>query len=314
MSVLEVHDVHRSFPGTPPLHALRGVSFEAHRGEVLGLLGVNGAGKTTLLRIISTLLLPTSGTARVCGHDVVHRGRDARANLGVVFGGDRGLYTRLTAMDNLVFFGGLAGIRRGLRRRAAEALEQVGLADRANSRVETFSRGMRQRVHLAAGLLHRPPLVLLDEPTVGLDAAEAHRVRDTVAALATSGVTILLTSHYPVDIEVLAHRVVVLAGGVISHDLPIAAFRQLAGFVAEVHIRGRGDPGPLTGFGTARDTSVTQATDGTWEVRLRLRSWDPAALARVSSIAAAAQVTDLTVEPVGLDTVLQTLFGQVGVQ
>ena len=307
MTVLEVSDIHRTFAGRAPVEALRGVSFTAGPGEVVGLLGVNGAGKTTLVKIVSTLLLPTHGRASVCGYDVVRQSRDARAHLGVVFGGDRGLYPRLSALDNVVFFGGLSGLRRGLRRRALAALEQVGLADRARSRVETFSRGMRQRLHLAVGLLHTPPLVLLDEPTVGLDTVETQRVRETIAELARTGVTVLLTSHYPADIDALSTRVVVLTDGVVAHDLPIETFRRLAGFVAEVRIRGVGDP-PDTHGESAGGQEIVVASDGSWLITWRLRSWDADALGRIATAASGSRVTDLSIDPVGLEVVLRSLF------
>lgn len=308
MAVLEVDDVHRTFAGRTPIHALRGVSLSVDRGEIVGLLGVNGAGKTTLVKIICTLLLPTKGTARVCGYDVVSKARDARAHLGVVFGGDRGLYGRLSAVDNLVFFGGLAGVRRNLRGRALEALELVGLGERAHHRVETFSRGMRQRLHLAAGLLHAPPVLLLDEPTVGLDTVEAARVRDSVAALARDGVTILLTSHYPVDIDQLAQRVVVLQDGRTSHDITIEAFRRLAGFVAQVRVRGCGAPPQLDRLHAVADEVEVSHDDEGWTLAYRLREWDMSSLSAISTATAGLQVRDVAVVPVGLDVVVRSLF------
>ncbi len=288
------------------MQALRGVSFSVDEGEVVGLLGVNGAGKTTIVKILSTLLLPTGGTATVCGHDVVRHPTPVRAQLGVVFGGDRGLYTRLSAVDNLMFFGGLSGIRRGLRGRAMEELERVGLAERADSLVETYSRGMRQRLHLAAGMLHRPRLLLLDEPTVGLDTVEAQRIRETIAELASDGVSVLLTSHYPLDIDRLAHRVVVLSGGVIQHDLPIAAFRTMAGFVAELRVRGTDVPPEPT------DGAEIVVDDGGWLLTLRVREWSGDALGQVARFASGSGVTDVQVVPVELEYVLRTLLdGQV---
>ncbi|GIF49316.1 hypothetical protein Afe04nite_38550 [Asanoa ferruginea] len=277
----------------------------AEAGEIVGLLGVNGAGKTTLVKIVATLLQPTSGTARVCGYDVTSRGRDARAHLGVVFGGDRGLYGRLSAVDNLIFFGGLSGIRRGLRLRAMEALEQVGLRDRANTRVETLSRGMRQRLHLAAGLLHQPRLLLLDEPTTGLDVVEAQRMRDHIAGLARTGVAVLLTSHYPVDVDQLASRVVVLQDGVNRNDLPIARFRELAGFVAEVRITGAG-PQPQTP--TSEGFEIATDQHG-WTMTCRLRRWDLGTLDMLTSITKGHAVAELQVTPVGLEGVLHSLLG-----
>jgi ABC-2 type transport system ATP-binding protein len=308
MAVLEVSDIVRRFGGKSAVTALQGFSMTVAAGEIVGLLGVNGAGKTTLVKIVATLLLPDSGSARVCGYDVVAQGRDARAHLGVVFGGDRGLYGRLSAVDNLIFFGGLAGIRRGLRRRAMEALEQVGLEDWAGTRVETMSRGMRQRLHLAAGLLHQPQLLLLDEPTTGLDVVEAQRMRDHVAGLARAGVAVLLTSHYPIDVDQLATRVVVLESGVNRNDLPIGRFRELAGFVAEVRVTGTGPaPRPPSDPGDA-ELDVCQTPTG-WMMTCRLRRWHMGAWTMIGDLTQDCTVTDLQVSPVGLEQVLHALLG-----
>jgi len=187
-----------------------------------------------------------------------------------------------------------------------ETLEQVGLAERAGTRVETLSRGMRQRLHLAAGLLHQPRLLLLDEPTTGLDVVEAQRLRDHVAGLARAGVAVLLTSHYPVDVDQLATRVVVLESGVDRNDLPIGRFRELAGFVAEVRVSGSGpEPRP----GTAdEDIEIRRTPDG-WTMTCRLRRWDMAAWNMVTALTQGLTVTDLQVSPVDLEQVLQSLLG-----
>lgn len=301
MTTLVVEGVSRTFSGPRPLQALRDVSFEAAPGEVVGLLGANGAGKTTLIKIIATLLLPTSGTVRIGGHDVVSRPAAARARLSVVFGGDRGLYDRLSALDNLRFFGSLHGIGGDLAARAREALAQVGLADRAHDRVERFSRGMRQRLHLAGGLLVRSPLLLLDEPTIGLDTVEAERIRETVRMLAGDGTTVVLTSHYSRDIETLASRIVLLQRGVVTHDLSTEEFRRQSGHVAVAIVEGRGTlPRP------APDVTVTGDAGG-WRMSLKITSWTGPGLRRIEELTAGHDVLDIRVEPVGIDAVLADL-------
>jgi len=196
------------------VQAVRGVTFSVARGELYGLLGPNGAGKTTTIKMLTTLLLPTGGTARVLGHDVVTAPARVRASVGYVFGGDRGLYERLTAMDNLGYFAELYGVEaRQQRRRIAEVLDLVSLADRAHDRVEGYSRGMRQRLHIARGLLHDPPLVFLDEPTIGVDPVAARELRATVAALVETGRTVLLTTHYMFEADALCDRIGVIANG-----------------------------------------------------------------------------------------------------
>ncbi|MEN3362580.1 MAG: type transport system ATP-binding protein, partial [Mycobacteriales bacterium] len=142
------------------VEAVRGISITVAPGELYGLLGPNGAGKTTTIKMLITLLLPTAGTARVLGHDVVTAVRRVRGCIGYVFGGDKGLYDRLSAVDNLRYFAELYGVEpRIQKRRIAQVLELVDLTDRARDRVEGYSRGMRQRLHIARGLLHDPPVV-----------------------------------------------------------------------------------------------------------------------------------------------------------
>jgi ABC-2 type transport system ATP-binding protein len=197
------------------VHALGGISFEVERGELFGLLGPNGAGKTTTIKILTTLLLPSSGTARVLGFDPAHQAGEVRRRIGHVFGGDRGLYDRLSALDNLKYFADLYRVPvREKRRRIAEMLELVGLQGRERERVETYSRGMRQRLHIARGLLHDPEILFLDEPTIGLDPVGAREVRETIGGLRQQGKTILLTTHYMYEADELCQRIAVIAGGV----------------------------------------------------------------------------------------------------
>ena len=165
------------------VEAVRGISFEVRPGELFGLLGPNGAGKTTTIKMLITLLLPTSGSARVMGHDVVSETDEVRRRIGYVFGGDRGLYDRVSAMDNLRYFAELYGVDPAIqKRRIAELLEMVGLAGREREKVEGYSRDMRQRVHIARGLLHDPEVLFLDEPSIGLDPVGARELRQTVQA------------------------------------------------------------------------------------------------------------------------------------
>ena len=222
MAVVEVEDLRRVYRsrtstfkrGLKEVEALRGVSFSIEQGELFGLLGPNGAGKTTTIKILTTLLLPTSGRARVLGLDPATQHRELRSRIGYVFGGDRGLYDRLSGLDNLKFFADVYRVPiREKSHRIEELLDTVGLRGRERERVETYSRGMRQRLHIARGLLHDPELLFFDEPTIGLDPVGARELRQTVAGLREAGKTILLTTHYMFEADELCGRVAVIAGG-----------------------------------------------------------------------------------------------------
>lgn len=205
---------YRGGRGRPDVVALQDVDLRIEAGEFFGILGPNGAGKTTLVRILSTLLTPSSGSARIAGLDVVRDAAAVRRRIGVVFGGERGLYDRLTAVDNLRFAAELYDVPRAVqRRRIPELLDRVDLRDHADSRVETFSRGMKQRLHIARALLHTPEVLLLDEPTSGLDPVAARSVRGLVRELNDSGVTVALTTHYMYEADELCQRIAVLAHG-----------------------------------------------------------------------------------------------------
>jgi ABC-2 type transport system ATP-binding protein len=194
--------------------AVNEVEFTVRQGEIFGFLGPNGAGKTTTIKILTTLLLPSGGSARVLGYDPARQPGEIRRRVGHVFGGDRGLYDRLSALDNLRYFADLYRVPvREKRARIAMLLELVGLTGRERERVETYSRGMRQRLHIARGLLHDPEILFLDEPTIGLDPVGAREVRETVANLRSQGKTILLTTHYMYEADELCQRIAVIADG-----------------------------------------------------------------------------------------------------
>jgi ABC-2 type transport system ATP-binding protein len=223
------------------VEAVRGVSFEIGEGELFGLLGPNGAGKTTTIKMLITLLIPTSGSARVLGHDVVSDARWVRKHIGYVFGGDRGLYERLSALDNLRYFAELYGVEPETQRhRIAELLELVGLVGREKERVEGFSRGMRQRLHIARGLLHDPPVVFLDEPTIGVDPVGARELRSTIASLVDAGKTVLLTTHYMFEADALCDRIAVIAKGrIVGEGTPRELKSQVTdGSVVEIEVYG----------------------------------------------------------------------------
>ncbi|NPV57159.1 MAG: ABC transporter ATP-binding protein [Anaerolineae bacterium] len=211
--------------------AVEDISFNVHQGELFGLLGPNGAGKTTTTKVLSTLLLPTRGSVRVLGMDVVTETRTVRKRIGFTFGGARGLYGRLSGHDNLRYFAELYGLEPALaRKRIAEMLEVVDLTERRNDRVENYSSGMVQRLHLARALLHDPELIYLDEPTVGIDPVGARELRQTIKNLIALKKTILLTTHYMAEAEELCDRIAIINHGrIIALDTPASLKRQVSG-------------------------------------------------------------------------------------
>lgn len=202
--------------------ALDGVDLSVTRGEVRGLLGPNGAGKTTLVKVLSTVLLPSSGTASVCGLDVVAHTSEVRRKIGVVFGGERGLYGRLSARQNLDYWASMYRLDRGVRsRRVEELLERFGLAEHADLPVDRTSRGMKQRIHLARGLLSSPELLFLDEPTIGMDPVAAREFHTLFAELRGGETTILLTTHDMAEAELLCDQVTLIdRGSVLGTESP----------------------------------------------------------------------------------------------
>jgi ABC-2 type transport system ATP-binding protein len=206
-------------------------------GQIFGLLGPNGAGKTTLIKVLTTLLSPTAGTATVAGFDVARQGPQVRRHIGFVFGGDRGLYFRLSGRDNLLYFAALYGLGRAeANERATRLLGVVGLDSYRNRRVEQYSRGMRQRLHVARGLLTDPDVLFLDEPTIGLDPEGARELRTIVSDLRQEARTVLLTSHYMVDIDLLCDRVAIINSGRILLDGTIGEMRAAAPQVEVIEI------------------------------------------------------------------------------
>ncbi len=210
--------------------ALRGIDLSVEQGSIFGLLGPNGAGKTTLTKILSTLLLPTSGAAYVLGHDVVREADWLRPRMGLVLGGERGLYNRVSGRENLRYFADLYGIPLGEREsRIREVLGRVDLDGASDRRVEEYSRGMKQKLHLARGILHRPEILFLDEPTIGLDPKSARETRKLVRSLVADGVTIFLTTHYMFEAEELCPKLAILSKGRIVARDTVDRLRHLVG-------------------------------------------------------------------------------------
>ncbi len=233
MVAVQTENLRRVYKGQnkrPSVTALDDVNLSIEEGEIRGLLGPNGAGKTTLVKVLSTVLLPTAGSASIQGHDVVRETKTVQQLIGIVFGGDRGLYARLTSRQNLGYWAALYRVPTSTgKRRASELLDRVGMADRADDLVETYSRGMKQRLHLARGLVADAKVLFLDEPTTGLDPVAAREFRRLILELRGEGRTILITTHDMAEAEEVCDRVSLIDHGrILAMETPRTLGRLIA--------------------------------------------------------------------------------------
>jgi ABC-2 type transport system ATP-binding protein len=219
MKAIEVENLQKSFGD---FQAVQGASFYAEAGEVLSLLGPNGAGKSTTISMLSGLLAPTGGDACIMGHSVLREPEAAKKSLGVV-PQDIALYPDLSARENLVFWGKMYGLRGAdLKSRVDEVLQVIGLTDRQKDHVGKFSGGMKRRVNIGAALLHKPDVVIMDEPTVGIDPQSRRHILDNVKELNQKGMTVLYTTHYMEEAAELSHHIAIMDKGKViaygTHD------------------------------------------------------------------------------------------------
>lgn len=229
-TIFKAHNITRYYKEKNNVfHAVNGISFELHAGEVISFVGPNGAGKTTLIKSISNYLVPNSGQIEVDGIDLSKKPRQARRKMGIVFGGDRGFYNNASARDNLEFFARILGVKeKNIKSNAQQALETVNLAHVADKKAGSYSKGMLQRLHIARGLVNHPQILMLDEPTAGLDVESVISIRKLIKKLANEGRGIILTSHDMTDIETLADRIFLIGGGKIRYEGSIAGVKQFA--------------------------------------------------------------------------------------
>jgi sodium transport system ATP-binding protein len=195
------------------VHAVQGIDFECHAGEIFGLLGANGAGKTTTLRMLSTILTPTSGSASILGHDVATEGEEVRKNLGF-YSASTALYPRLTAKETIEFFARINQYpSENVERRVDYLIERFGISKYSNARIDKLSSGMKQKVSIARTVAHDPPLLIFDEPTVGLDVLNALEMQDVIREFRSQGKTILFSTHIMSEAEKLCDRIAIIHGG-----------------------------------------------------------------------------------------------------
>ncbi len=295
--------------------AVDGIDLTVESGEIFGLLGPNGAGKTTTMKMLATLLIPTSGSIRVLGIDPLARPREVRARLGAMLSGERSLYWKLTARENLEYFAALYHVPPAeTRPRIDRALVAVKLADRADDYVERYSTGMRQRLALARALLPDPPLVILDEPTVGLDPQASRDLRDRVRELRAQGRTVLLTTHYMEEADQLCDRVAIIDHGkIVALDTPAALKRTIrAEEVVHLELALEGDDrAVLDRLGRAATVARSERRNGTLTVTAHCasaREFVPAAFDAARSTGAT--IHHVEVVPVTLEDVFISLTGR----
>lgn len=217
--IIEANNLRKSFGD---VEAVAGISFRIEKGELFGFLGPNGAGKTTTIKMLTTLLTPTEGTASVLGYDVKKDPVEVRKRIGLILGGERGLYYRVSGRQNLKYFADLYGVPLQHRdRRIQEVLDMVGLSEKADTKVEDYSRGMKQKLHIAKGIVHDPEVIFMDEPTIGLDPQASRETRKLAQDLIGQGKTILLTTHYMFEADELCRRIAVINNGrIVALDTP----------------------------------------------------------------------------------------------
>jgi len=219
-TIAEVNNLSRTYQSkigmskNKTIEALKSLSFTIEKGEIFGLLGPNGAGKTTTIKILTTLLAPTQGEAKILGYNCFGDESKIRPKINFVFGGERSLYWRLSAYDNLRYFGDLYKIpSKILKERIPHLIKLVGLQGREHERVESYSKGMKQRLQIARGLINDPEILFLDEPTIGLDPIGAKDLRNILLLLKKQNKTILLTTHYMYEADELCDRIAIIDHG-----------------------------------------------------------------------------------------------------
>jgi ABC-2 type transport system ATP-binding protein len=220
-AIISIQGLTKHFNPPDGVVAAKNIDLEIMEGEIFSLLGPNGAGKTTVISMMSGLLTPTAGDVIIAGHSIITETLAAKQAIGVV-PQDLAIYPTLSARQNLEFFGKMYGLRgRDLKQRVADVLDFTGLTDRADDRVDEYSGGMKRRVNIGIGLLHRPQIVFLDEPTVAIDPQSRRNILDAVIGLNQQGMTVLYTTHYMEEAQELSHRV-----GIIDHGEIIALGTQ----------------------------------------------------------------------------------------
>jgi sodium transport system ATP-binding protein len=221
--LIQIQQLSKSFKN---ITAVDNISFTVNKGEIVGLLGENGAGKTTTLRMLATMLKPTGGTAAVDGYDIKNHSNKVRGQIGILFGGEVGLYDRLTARENIQYFAELNGMSKKETEDSINYLvEMLDMKEYIDRRVGKFSRGMKQKVAIARSIVHKPSVMLFDEPTAGLDVTAARIVQDFIVKCKEDNKAIIFSSHSMNEVERLCDRIVIIHKGKILEEGTVQEFK-----------------------------------------------------------------------------------------
>jgi ABC-2 type transport system ATP-binding protein len=291
------------------LRAVDSISFEVRKGELFGFLGPNGAGKTTTISMVAGLLRPDAGSVMVGGYDLWQSPRQAKAVLGLV-PQEVAVYEELSAWDNLSFWGGLYGVPRAeLKKNIQEVLEKVGLADRSREAVSRFSGGMKRRLNLAIALVHRPRVILLDEPTVGIDPQSRNAILEFIREIARQGATILLTTHHLEEAEQLCDRIAIMDHGRLLQTGSVAELAKVVGDREVITLRGGFTGGQMQRCLEHAPVSTLSLADGVVTLNFTADGLGLATL--IERVAKAGiEVADLSVQKPTLESVFLKLTGR----
>jgi ABC-2 type transport system ATP-binding protein len=306
---IEAHGLKKRFGKT---QALDGLELVAERGQVVAVLGPNGAGKTTFVRTVATLLRPDEGTLRVAGHDVCKEPNAVRQLIGLA-GQFAAVEPAMTGRENLEMVARLFGqVRREAKQSAAEVLEQLGLLDVADGLTRTYSGGLRRRLDLGASLVGAPRLLLLDEPTTGLDPRSRIELWDAIRRLVDAGTDVLLTTQYLDEADHLASQIVIIDHGrAVATGTPSELKRRIGGSVVEVHARDGGDLPRVADLLRALDHGSVELDESTRRVSVRVDSGGAGLMAAVQAVTTAAvEVEDIGLRQPNLDEVFLALTGR----
>jgi ABC-2 type transport system ATP-binding protein len=310
VSIVEVKELRKQYDPPKGVLAVDGVSFDIAEGEIFSLLGPNGAGKSTTISMLSCLLKPTGGDAMVGGNSIVHQSHSVKETIGVV-PQDIALYPDMSARENLVFWGRMYGLSGdALKKRVDEVLELITLVDRQKDRVEKFSGGMKRRVNIGVALLHKPRVLYLDEPTVGIDPQSRRSILDGILALRDQGMTILYTTHYMAEAQELSDRIGIVDQGKM---IALGTHEELVKIVGgQSRVRARVDH-DLDGMAARwREAPGVEQVDVEEDEAILLTGDADEVLPRLFEAAAAAgsRITEINVSEPNLEMVFLHLTGR----